>query len=200
MELIEASGTHLLGLVTDLIDVSRVESGQMRIQKIPFDLSAEIERVADIYALRAAEKGLTFTSTASYSCAPGSVATRHAYARCFTTCSATRSSSPNKGWVNLTARYGEQIRASFISRSGTPASGSARKTRSSFSPRSSRCAEIRGPSRRHRPRPDDRARDRSTAWWRHHAEEQTRLRLGLRVSGPGSSLDRAGGPRPARRA
>ena len=29
MELIEASGTHLLGLVTDLIDVSRVESGQM---------------------------------------------------------------------------------------------------------------------------------------------------------------------------
>ncbi len=61
MELIEASGTHLLGLVTDLIDVSRVESGQMRIQQIPFDLRIEIERVADIYALRAAEKGLAFT-------------------------------------------------------------------------------------------------------------------------------------------
>ena len=61
MELVEASGTHLLGLVTDLIDVSRVESGQMRIQRIPFDLRTEIERVADIYALRAAEKGLSFT-------------------------------------------------------------------------------------------------------------------------------------------
>ncbi len=61
MELVEASGTHLLGLVTDLIDVSRVESGQMRIQRIPFDLRSEIERVADIYALRAAEKGLAFT-------------------------------------------------------------------------------------------------------------------------------------------
>lgn len=61
MELVEASGTHLLGLVTDLLDISRIESGQMRIQRIPFDLCAEIERVADIYAVRAAEKGLAFT-------------------------------------------------------------------------------------------------------------------------------------------
>lgn len=61
MELVEASGTHLLGLVTDLLDISRIESGQMRIQRIPFDLSAEVERVADIYSVRAAEKGLAFT-------------------------------------------------------------------------------------------------------------------------------------------
>jgi signal transduction histidine kinase/AmiR/NasT family two-component response regulator len=61
MELLEASGTHLLGLVTDLIDVSRVESGQMRIQQITFDLHGEIDRVADIYSVRAAEKGLAFT-------------------------------------------------------------------------------------------------------------------------------------------
>ena len=61
MELVESSGVHLLGLVTDLIDVSRIESGQMRIQQIPFDLACEIERVADIYSLRAAEKGLAFT-------------------------------------------------------------------------------------------------------------------------------------------
>lgn len=61
MELIEASGTHLLGLVTDLIDVSRIESGQMRINHITFNLSAEIERVSDIYTVRAAEKDLTFT-------------------------------------------------------------------------------------------------------------------------------------------
>ena len=61
MEIVEASGMHLLGLVTDLIEVSRVESGQMRIQKVAFDLNAEIERVADIYTVRAAEKGLVFT-------------------------------------------------------------------------------------------------------------------------------------------
>ncbi|MDQ6680077.1 MAG: ATP-binding protein, partial [Pseudomonadota bacterium] len=61
MELIESSGTHLLGLVTELLDISRIESGQMRIQKIAFDLSAEVDRVADIYSVRAAEKGLAFT-------------------------------------------------------------------------------------------------------------------------------------------
>jgi signal transduction histidine kinase/FixJ family two-component response regulator len=61
MELIEASGTHLLGLVTDLIDVSRIDSGQMRIQRITYDLWSEVERVADIYSVRAAEKGLAFT-------------------------------------------------------------------------------------------------------------------------------------------
>lgn len=61
MELVEASGTHLLGLVTDLLDISRIESGQMRIQRICFDLCAEVERVADIYSVRAAERGLAFT-------------------------------------------------------------------------------------------------------------------------------------------
>ena len=61
MELVEASGTHLLRLVTDLIDVSRIESGQMRIQRITFDLWSEVQRIADIYSVRAAEKGLAFT-------------------------------------------------------------------------------------------------------------------------------------------
>ena len=61
MELVESSGTHLLGLVTDLIDVSRVASGQLRVQELVFDLMAEVERVADIYTVRSAEKGLTFT-------------------------------------------------------------------------------------------------------------------------------------------
>jgi signal transduction histidine kinase/FixJ family two-component response regulator len=61
MELVESSGTHLLGLVTDLIDVSRLSSGQMRIQELAFDLANEVERIADIYTVRAAEKGLTFT-------------------------------------------------------------------------------------------------------------------------------------------
>jgi signal transduction histidine kinase len=61
MELIETSGTHLLGLVTDLIDVSRIESNEMRIQRLVFDLAAELHRVADIYSVRATEKGLAFT-------------------------------------------------------------------------------------------------------------------------------------------
>ncbi len=65
MELIETSGTHLLRLVTDLIDVSRLESGQMKVTRVSFDLSDEVNRIADIYAVRAAEKGLAFTLDSS---------------------------------------------------------------------------------------------------------------------------------------
>jgi len=61
MELLESTGTHLLGLVTDLIDVSRAGSEQMRIQRVAFNLSTELQRVAEIYEVRAAEKGLAFT-------------------------------------------------------------------------------------------------------------------------------------------
>jgi signal transduction histidine kinase/CheY-like chemotaxis protein len=61
MELIETSGTHLLSLVTELLDITRIEAGQMRMQSVEFDLNAEVSRVADIYTVRAAEKGLAFT-------------------------------------------------------------------------------------------------------------------------------------------
>ncbi|MBA3624713.1 MAG: response regulator [Methylibium sp.] len=61
MELIETSGTHLLSLVTELLDITRIEAGQMRLQRVEFDLNAEVARVGDIYTVRAAEKGLAFT-------------------------------------------------------------------------------------------------------------------------------------------
>ena len=61
MSLMEASGTHLLGLVTDLIEVSKVASGQLKISNVVFDLSSEIDHIAEAYAIRASEKHLTFS-------------------------------------------------------------------------------------------------------------------------------------------
>jgi two-component system, sensor histidine kinase len=62
VELIESSGTHLLSLINDLLDIARIESGQLKIQRSTFDLAAELERVAGVYAVRAEDKGLVFTS------------------------------------------------------------------------------------------------------------------------------------------
>lgn len=62
VELIESSGTHLLSLINDLLDIARIESGQLKIQRTTFDLAAELERVAGVYAVRAEDKGLVFTS------------------------------------------------------------------------------------------------------------------------------------------
>ncbi len=62
VELIESSGTHLLSLINDLLDIARIESGQLKIQRSTYDLAAELERVAGVYAVRAEDKGLVFTS------------------------------------------------------------------------------------------------------------------------------------------
>jgi len=58
--LIDASGTHLLGLINDLLDVSRIEAGQFAVRPQPFELCAQIDQVADVCALRANEHGLRF--------------------------------------------------------------------------------------------------------------------------------------------
>ena len=59
---IEASGRHLLGLINDLLDVSRIDAGQFTIRPQPFELVAQLAQVADLYAVRAREKGLVFTT------------------------------------------------------------------------------------------------------------------------------------------
>ena len=60
VELIEASGTHLLGLINDLLDISRIEAGQFAMRSESFDLSVQVDHVAGVYAVRAGEKGLRF--------------------------------------------------------------------------------------------------------------------------------------------
>ena len=61
VELIEASGAHLLELINDLLDITRIEAGQLKISPVEFDLAAEAQRVADVYAVRADDKGLSFS-------------------------------------------------------------------------------------------------------------------------------------------
>jgi signal transduction histidine kinase/CheY-like chemotaxis protein len=58
--LIDASGTHLLGLINDLLDVSRIEAGQFAVRPQAFELCAQVDQVAEICALRAQEQGLGF--------------------------------------------------------------------------------------------------------------------------------------------
>lgn len=60
VELIESSGTHLLGLINDLLDVSRTESGRFSLRSERFELRQQVEQVAEVFALRAADRGLAF--------------------------------------------------------------------------------------------------------------------------------------------
>nr|MBA3752916.1 hypothetical protein [Nitrospira sp.] len=57
-----AKASHtLLGLVTDLLDFSRIEAGQTQLELAPFDVHQVIDRIIQLLLHRAEEKGLTLT-------------------------------------------------------------------------------------------------------------------------------------------
>lgn len=60
LALIERSGEHLLGLINDILDLARIEAGQMRLRPGDFDLRLVLSDIADIFGARARQKGLEF--------------------------------------------------------------------------------------------------------------------------------------------
>ena len=63
LSLVESSGTHLLELISSLLDISRIESGRLELHRVSFDLAMELDNVADLYKLRCDSKGLDFSSS-----------------------------------------------------------------------------------------------------------------------------------------
>ena len=60
VEMFQTSGKHLLGLLNDIIDLSRIESGQLETEKISFDLLKTLNFVENLFSLKAQEQGLKF--------------------------------------------------------------------------------------------------------------------------------------------
>ncbi len=56
------AGDALLTLVNDILDLSKIEAGQLVLEQIPCNLQDLIEEVTDIYALKAADKNLELIS------------------------------------------------------------------------------------------------------------------------------------------
>ncbi|MEN5168701.1 ATP-binding protein [Brevundimonas pondensis] len=57
-QVIQASAERLRGLIGDILDLARIESGELQITREAFDLCAEVERAFALCALKASEKGL----------------------------------------------------------------------------------------------------------------------------------------------
>ena len=51
---------HLLGIINDILDQAKIDSGKIEIEKIPFNLNNVLEIIVSIFHLQAAEKGLFF--------------------------------------------------------------------------------------------------------------------------------------------
>ena len=55
---VQDSGQTLMALVDDLLDLSKAEAGQLRLETVPVDVAGEVERVARLFEPRAQAKGL----------------------------------------------------------------------------------------------------------------------------------------------
>ena len=60
LEIITNSGEHLLILINDVLDLSKIEAGHIELNIATFDLSHLLNTVEDMFRLRAEEKHLTF--------------------------------------------------------------------------------------------------------------------------------------------
>lgn len=58
LQTITNSGTHLLGLINDLLDLSKVESGAMEVEQIETEIASIAFDVAEVLRIKADEKGI----------------------------------------------------------------------------------------------------------------------------------------------
>ncbi|KQQ32453.1 histidine kinase [Duganella sp. Leaf126] len=52
------AGQSLLDIINDVLDFSKIESGKLELEALPFDLLDTLNQLADLFAWRAAERGL----------------------------------------------------------------------------------------------------------------------------------------------
>ncbi|MDM8531099.1 ATP-binding protein [Anaerolineales bacterium HSG25] len=60
LDVIQSSGNHLLTLITDILDLSKIEAGKMELQPDPIYLPSFLEGVAGMVRMRAEQKKLLF--------------------------------------------------------------------------------------------------------------------------------------------
>ena len=60
LDIIRRNGDHLLTVLNDILDLSKIEAGQMAVEAVEVDLPALLSEVASLMRVRAAAKGLGF--------------------------------------------------------------------------------------------------------------------------------------------
>jgi two-component system, chemotaxis family, sensor kinase Cph1 len=58
LDIINRSGEHLLTLINDVLEVSRIEAGQISLNETSFDITCLIDSIKEIFILKASNKGL----------------------------------------------------------------------------------------------------------------------------------------------
>jgi|CXWL01.1.fsa_nt_gi signal transduction histidine kinase len=59
VETVFSSGTNLLHIINDILDLSKIEAGRLELECISFSLRAVLQETVDLYRARAVEKGVS---------------------------------------------------------------------------------------------------------------------------------------------
>jgi len=70
IEMIEQSSERMLNIITDIVDISRIVSGEISISNSGFDLKVEIDNLISEFQIKAAEKGLRWINSSPVPLAP----------------------------------------------------------------------------------------------------------------------------------
>jgi len=58
LQKIDSASKNLLGIINDILDVSKIEAGKMTLEKAPFELESILENISDLFTFKIQEKGL----------------------------------------------------------------------------------------------------------------------------------------------
>ena len=95
LERVQSNGKHLLGLINDVLDLSKIEAGQLTLSLADYSIKDVVHTVFSAVEPLATEKQLALKVEVPPTCRPAT-ATSAASRRCCSTWSATPSSSPTR--------------------------------------------------------------------------------------------------------
>jgi len=93
---IRDSGSALLQILNDVLDISKIEAGKLELSYAPFDLEALVRRTVATFADNAAAKGLAISGSVSDRASGAWIGDAERLRQVLPTWSPTRSSSPTR--------------------------------------------------------------------------------------------------------
>lgn len=73
LQIIHRCGEHLLTLINDILDLSKIEAGKFELVASPFRFREFLKDIADLFKMRAEQKGLNFLYSTKEICLPVSL-------------------------------------------------------------------------------------------------------------------------------